>query len=351
MPITIHDVAREAGVSKSTVSRVFNDNQHVSLDVMKLVKSKAKELGYISSNKGERGRPKKKAIQQTNQYFSLLIPDTDQNATQTPLSHRLNYGLNQFGLENNLQTNIHHLNQDKTLPNSYFNHSVDGVVIRTSTNTPEIIKQLPHIPTVVACENHEIQYHHETDLIQPDNQHLSFLAFQYFNSLNCSEVYAKTPNSLNGIIERVHSLENLCSNSSMSFKKASGNTHEELINLIKINNEKHKKIGIFLPTLDTALYPLLNSLHQLGLSLFKEVYIMTCCTELNVLWSIDPKLSCIDICADHIGYLAGKQLQSRLTSPNQPIQRILTKPILLENQEQGKTKGRIYTSSLQDSII
>ncbi|MGQ4335990.1 LacI family DNA-binding transcriptional regulator, partial [Streptomyces hayashii] len=44
------DVARLAGVSQKTVSRVFNDEQYVSADVRRRVLEAAEELGYRRNN-------------------------------------------------------------------------------------------------------------------------------------------------------------------------------------------------------------------------------------------------------------------------------------------------------------
>ncbi|WP_299952039.1 LacI family DNA-binding transcriptional regulator [uncultured Ruegeria sp.] len=47
---TIIDVAKQAGVSKSTVARVMSGGQHVSARVVELVESAAKEIGYQKNN-------------------------------------------------------------------------------------------------------------------------------------------------------------------------------------------------------------------------------------------------------------------------------------------------------------
>jgi LacI family transcriptional regulator len=67
--ITIHDVALAAGVSASTVSRVLNDKDDVSLETFQRVQKVIGELGYTSSlaARGMRSR-------QTN-VIGLVMPD------------------------------------------------------------------------------------------------------------------------------------------------------------------------------------------------------------------------------------------------------------------------------------
>jgi LacI family transcriptional regulator len=66
---TIHDVAREAGVSVSTVSRVLNNKDDVALETSEKVQGVIDELGYISSlaARGMRSR-------RTN-VIGLIMPD------------------------------------------------------------------------------------------------------------------------------------------------------------------------------------------------------------------------------------------------------------------------------------
>ena len=47
MKVTIHDVARHAGVSAMTVSRVINDSPRVNIDTRKRVQASISKLGYV----------------------------------------------------------------------------------------------------------------------------------------------------------------------------------------------------------------------------------------------------------------------------------------------------------------
>ena len=50
MPMTIKEIAKLAGVSKSTVSRVINDSEHVSDQAREKVKEVIKETGYVPNS-------------------------------------------------------------------------------------------------------------------------------------------------------------------------------------------------------------------------------------------------------------------------------------------------------------
>jgi LacI family transcriptional regulator len=77
--ITIHDVAAEAGVSVSTVSRVLNNKDDVSAETYERVQQVVSELGYASSlaARGMRSR-------RTN-VIGLIMPDVAAPYSQTVL--------------------------------------------------------------------------------------------------------------------------------------------------------------------------------------------------------------------------------------------------------------------------
>jgi LacI family transcriptional regulator len=71
--ITIQDVARTAGVSVSTVSRVLNDKEDVSLETYEHVKQVIAELGYASNLAARSMR------QHRTNVIGLIMPDVAQS--------------------------------------------------------------------------------------------------------------------------------------------------------------------------------------------------------------------------------------------------------------------------------
>jgi LacI family transcriptional regulator len=69
MRVTIRDVAKEAGVSPMTVSRVINDSAAVSPDARRRVEASIERLGYVP-NRLARG-----LIQRKTGALSLIVPD------------------------------------------------------------------------------------------------------------------------------------------------------------------------------------------------------------------------------------------------------------------------------------
>src|SRR5256884_9137581 len=69
MKVTIHDVARHAGVSAMTVSRVINEKPRVSVDTRRRVQASIAKLGYVP-NRLARG-----LIQRKTGSFGVIVPD------------------------------------------------------------------------------------------------------------------------------------------------------------------------------------------------------------------------------------------------------------------------------------
>ena len=80
MKVTIHDVARHAGVSAMTVSRVINEKPRVSVDTRKRVQASIAELGYVP-NRLARG-----LIQRKTGAFGVIVPDVACDATRRLLA-------------------------------------------------------------------------------------------------------------------------------------------------------------------------------------------------------------------------------------------------------------------------
>ncbi|MYU26084.1 LacI family DNA-binding transcriptional regulator [Streptomyces sp. SID8352] len=79
--VNSHDVAREAGVSQSTVSRALRDSHRISAETKARVRATAERLGYVASQRGHQlatGRTRRVGVLATELanpfYLSLLDP-------------------------------------------------------------------------------------------------------------------------------------------------------------------------------------------------------------------------------------------------------------------------------------
>jgi len=89
---TIQDVAKAAGVSVSTVSRVLNDKDDVAPDTYNKVQQVISELGYTSSLAARSMRSRKTNV------IGLIMPDVD-NPFSIQVMRGVNQGIAQFGYD------------------------------------------------------------------------------------------------------------------------------------------------------------------------------------------------------------------------------------------------------------
>lgn len=90
--ITIQDVARHAGVSVSTVSRVLNNKDDVALDTFERVQEVIAELGYTSSLAAKSMRSHKTNV------IGLIMPDVG-NTFSIEIMKGVNEGITRFGYD------------------------------------------------------------------------------------------------------------------------------------------------------------------------------------------------------------------------------------------------------------
>lgn len=90
MAVTIKDVARLAGVSPSTVSRVCNDNPAISQQTRELVQKAMQELGYELPAKAEPAAP------QTVKSIGIVLPPSDREAYENTFYLKAIRGISQI---------------------------------------------------------------------------------------------------------------------------------------------------------------------------------------------------------------------------------------------------------------
>ena len=127
--ITIHDVARAAGVSVSTVSRVINEKDDVAEETYEKVQGVIEELGYSSNLAAKSMRSRKTNV------IGLIMPDVTD-----PFSVNVAKGVNQAILELNYDLmiytsgNVRKSTKEQQFISSLNNSFTDGVIIVTPTS-------------------------------------------------------------------------------------------------------------------------------------------------------------------------------------------------------------------------
>ncbi|MGN0641954.1 MAG: LacI family DNA-binding transcriptional regulator [Huintestinicola sp.] len=144
MSVTIKDVAKAAGVSVATVSRVLNNSSAVSDDTASAVNSAIKELGYSPNFLGRNLRKC-----ETNNILAI-IPSTEQTVYSDIIK-----GMQEAAIANSydilISTSNSYLGTEMRLLNMLYNRTVDAAVILGTQMDSEALSELDKKYNIALC--------------------------------------------------------------------------------------------------------------------------------------------------------------------------------------------------------
>ncbi|MBD1380692.1 LacI family DNA-binding transcriptional regulator [Metabacillus arenae] len=141
---TIEDVAKLAGLSRTTVSRVINNHPYVSATKKKLVHEAMEQLGYVPNSSARSLRIQKTETvavfipRVMNPFFSQLIETLEMAAAAR------NYQLIVCQTQYSAKKELNYLNLLKT-------KQVDGVILASHENDWELIEPYLQYGPIVLC--------------------------------------------------------------------------------------------------------------------------------------------------------------------------------------------------------
>lgn len=141
---TISDVAKLAGLSVPTVSRVINNKEYVSQKTRQKVLDAIKELNYVPSTAAQQLRGKKSKI------IGVIIPHVT-----NPFFANLVDNLQNYLNKEDYQIMIFQSGESKEKENKFFdllvNKQIDGVIMCSRENNSEVIEEKLAYGPVVLC--------------------------------------------------------------------------------------------------------------------------------------------------------------------------------------------------------
>lgn len=144
MSVTIKDVAREAGVSVATVSRVLNGSPNVSEISAKLVNETIKRLGYSPNYLGRNLRKR------ATNVILVIIPNAEHSLYMKICVGMQNYaqkaGYDIITASSNATTAV-----ETRHMNMLFNRTVDGVVLMGTSYDAQTLNRLAENYDIALC--------------------------------------------------------------------------------------------------------------------------------------------------------------------------------------------------------
>lgn len=168
------NVAKLAGVSISTVSRVVNDHPCVSVSTVESVRKAMAELNFTPSiRKGALAARRHGSERVTRLAFVVLSP----GASLSPGFERLLRGLSDACTQYDVEIGYHFLQNANRLPARIKKGEIDGVLLFGPRPGRAIQQQLEQLPTVWLMANPERPTW--GDQVMPDNMRIGEIAAHY----------------------------------------------------------------------------------------------------------------------------------------------------------------------------
>lgn len=333
---TVEDVAREAGVSTATVSRVFNHSTKVSQETTQKVKSAAEELGYSPSRVARRLRIK------NNQslVIGLIIPDL-----QNPFFSEIARGVEDVAYSNNNAVMICNSDENPRKERFYIEtliaEQVSGFIVAQTTENREYIQSLADREIPIVGVDRELE-RQQLDTVVIDNEMGARLAVKRLIELGHRRI---------GII---NSLPNLSTTVQRfkGYKKALKEAGIRLDASLVTYGDSYESGGIkqtrkllSLEQRPTALF-VTNNLMTLGC--LEEMYRR----DLNIPddialigfddmpWAtaLNPPLTAVRQPGYDFGTTAAELLEKRLNDPKRPRSKVVLNPELVIRKSCGRPK-------------
>lgn len=340
--VTIKDIARLLGISKSTVSRALSEHSDVNPETRKKVLATAHKLQY---------QPNSIAInlkQQRTNTIGVLIPDTG-----NPFFSRAISGIQ--GIANlagyNVmvcQSNESYTTEKNNLRSLIATH-VDGVLISVSRETEHtdhfetlLQKNIPVVFFDRICKTLD------TSQVFTDNYDIAFEATQYLISKGCRRIATITgprhlytsSNRFQGYLDAL-TKNNLEFNSDYllltDFRKDSIQTYTR-----HILNLDEPPDAIFAMN-DLIAIEMMHLFKKQGLRIPQDIAVLGFNNE-PISEFVEPSLSTVEHPAQEIGAAAAEILLSQIKEPNHQPQRKLIRSRLVIRESTERQNGH-HTSS------
>jgi LacI family transcriptional regulator len=189
--LTLEEIGKMAGVSRSTVSRVLNNQANVSEDVRQKVKGIIKDTGF-SPNTAART-----LVSQKTYVIGLVIPQTVQAFFADPYFARITQGIAQATNQNNYTLSLFLFDtqevENRLIPLITRPGFIDGLIVQATSENDNVSSRISNgtVPFIFAGRP---MGHEEVNYIDVDNIRGAKIAVNHLASLGKKRIGTITGN-------------------------------------------------------------------------------------------------------------------------------------------------------------
>lgn len=342
---TIWDVAKCAGVSKSTVSLVINNSPLVKIETKQRVEDAIEQLGYVCNNNA-RGLRKRET-----KCLGIIV--ATESKTEQTYEYDYETGLFSYNISNGIPTGL--VDTDYGLlterycaaeakgemPSIVKNSRVDGLFLVGGLFEDCFIDELlkRKIPTVAVGK-----YYSKIDCIYPDvrggtRDEVSYLLHNghtHIAYINCPQAYTASQARLNGFQDACAKYKDQIRQSWTTY--CSQNTGAGGYEAIKALWEAGARPDAIATANEPIALGVMRFLYEQKIRIPEDISIVS--YEDSVLGGYaTPALTTVNIHKEYMGSVAASMLLRRLEDPGREVESILVKPELVIRSSVTKSKN------------
>jgi DNA-binding LacI/PurR family transcriptional regulator len=339
--MSIADVAKTAGVSRATVSRVINNRRGVAPEIVKAVKEAMVELHYtpppLERRPGRRVPLGSKGVS----CIGVVLLDELYRHTPGVFAAHLS-GMEQEAAEQGLGMVVMHATAGGKLPPAIVNRQVEGLILMGSKAAPGVLDALSGFTSVwlsshrsptgdtVVAGNQQISRMAVDYLLKRGHRQLGFLSVMssypaYPARAEAFRFFAFEAGASAAVfMDNVPASEELGAEDLAALQRRIDMLAEEFASATP------RPTGLFVPN-DMMTAMCYVALRRRGVQPGRDVELISCNNEISYLIGLDPRPATIDIGADVMGRRCVEALLRKMRYPNEtrPVE-IAVSPVLIE---------------------
>ncbi len=350
--MSISEVAKLAGVSHATVSRVINDRPGVSHDLTRKVRDAMKRLNYTPPAKRRGPKPKSRTGVKTGN-IALLFVGTDPALVVAPITAGVLHAAEDVLAERGFNMIVGRLSDSGRLPPTVAHGQVDGLLMHGYPPSPKMAETLKLYPTVWMLSQRR-KRGYWGDRVAPDNQAIGRVAAEYLIDrghrhiacLHCNTTHIGFEVRAQSFVEwandaGISSATVLSDPDSDKMSQEQQDSQEYIDMLIgRLIDLSPRPTGLFVPR-DPLAIKVYRSLRDRGVEPGRDIAVISCDNNV-ILAGLNPKPATIDVRPEVIGARAVDQLIWRMENPHAPLRSVaLVEPRLVPPEEVGRAAAKV----------
>lgn len=311
-------VAKLAGVSIATVSRVINNDNKVNPSTMAKVQLAIKQLNYHPNRVAQRLRSSKRK----NKLLGLVLPDI-----QNPFYVDVIKGVEALSYANNFAVMIGNFSQDPKKEELYIDilqsEEVDGFIVAPTEGSGKRLSKLIQEGFPVVCIDRGVKDLDIIDIVKVDNEEGTFKAIDYLISLGHTRIAHITGASqIQTTLERNKGYERAMKTNNIAIDpeliKTSNSEYESGVGLMReLLNLKNPPTAVFTAN-NLLTLGALETINEKNLMIPDDISIIGFD---DMYWSksLNPPLTAVKQSGIEIGKRATELLLERIKDPDRPM--------------------------------